>query len=200
MNNNQTTENKVIDAAKQVFIEKGLEGTKMSDIAERAGISRTTLNYYYRTKENLFHAIIEQIFDILLPRVELISLENGDFASKVEMIVDIYDDVLRKNENMPRFVFVEIQRNPSLISEFVARSAKAQLYISTISELLEHAVDSNFTKMTKEHVLTTFVGLIVAPYLLEPLLAMYRTDEKEKEIFKNNQILIIKRLLRACFE
>ena len=79
---NQETEHKIICAAKQVFIEKGLDGAKMSDIAERAGISRTALNYYYRTKENLFYAIIEQVFDLLLPRVENISSLKGDAAAK----------------------------------------------------------------------------------------------------------------------
>ena len=48
------SEVKIIEAAKQVFLEKGLENAKMQDIADTAGISRTALNYYYRTKENLF--------------------------------------------------------------------------------------------------------------------------------------------------
>jgi len=44
------SEVKIIEAAKQVFLEKGLENAKMRDIADTAGISRTALNYYYRTK------------------------------------------------------------------------------------------------------------------------------------------------------
>ena len=96
MTDNQETEHRIICAAKQVFIEKGLDGAKMSDIAERAGISRTALNYYYRTKENLFYAIIEQVFDLLLPRVENISSLKGDAAAKVDAVVEMYDNMLRQ--------------------------------------------------------------------------------------------------------
>ena len=44
-------ENSIIDAARRVFVEKGYVATSMGDIAIEAGIGRTTLNYYFRTKE-----------------------------------------------------------------------------------------------------------------------------------------------------
>lgn len=46
-----TMENRILEAAKQVFVRKGYEATKMGDVAAEAGIGRTALHYYYRTKE-----------------------------------------------------------------------------------------------------------------------------------------------------
>lgn len=201
MSDNQTTERKIIGAAREVFIEKGLEATKMSDIAERAGISRTALNYYYRTKENLFYAIIEQIFDILLPKIENMSLEDGNIVSKMDAIVDIYDDMLRNNEYMPRFVFVEIQRNPKLIHDFVAQSAKAQTYLMALGFMINNEMDAGrMPKVPKSHLISTFFGLMFVPYLLEPLLTMYRepTDEGKDE-FRDEHKKIVKKLMKAYF-
>jgi len=201
MIDNQPTEHKIIEAAKQIFIEKGLDAAKMSDIAECAGISRTALNYYYRTKENLFYAIIEQVFDILLPKIENLSFIKGDTASRIDAVIDIYNETLSKNRFLPRFVFFEIQRNPKLIHDFVAQSSKAQLYLSTLSVLIDEKINvDTVPDVPKSHLITVFFGLVFVPYLLEPLLAMYREpDEKEKEIFFEEHKQIVKKLLKAYF-
>ena len=198
---NQENEHKILCAAKQVFIEKGLDGAKMSDIAERAGISRTALNYYYRTKENLFYAIIEQVFDLLLPRVENISSLKGDAAAKVDAVVEMYDNMLRQNEYMPRFVFVEIQRNPQLMYDFIEQSDKAQAYLKALSLLLGTTPLRTTGHYPKTHLITVFFGLQFVPYLLEPLLALYRdTDCMERDTFLDEHKAIVKKLLKAYFE
>ncbi|NDV47550.1 TetR/AcrR family transcriptional regulator [Paludibacter sp. 221] len=199
---NQTTERKIIKAAEQVFIEKGLNGTKMSDIAERAGISRTTLNYYYRTKENLFYAIIEQVFDTLLPRLENLSLLEGDINSKIDTIVDIYDEMLRKNEYVPRFVLLEIQRNPNQIHDFVKQNTKAQTYLNALDIMIGKGMEvGKISKIDKPQLVSTFFGLIFTPFLLEPLLAMYREPQKEsRNAFLDEHKLIVKKLMKAYFE
>ena len=49
----QTTEEKILEAASEVFTEKGFAGTRTRDIAEKAGINLALLNYYFRSKEKL---------------------------------------------------------------------------------------------------------------------------------------------------
>lgn len=202
MQDNQSTEYKIIEAAKQVFIETGLEAAKMSDIAERAGISRTSLNYYYRTKENLFYAIIEQIFGTLLPRIENLSIMEGGVMDKIDKVVDIYDDILRKNHHMPRFAFLEIQRNPQLIYDFVAQNNIAQLYLSALEKLVTKGKDEEKESgVSKTHLITTFFGLLFVPYLLEPLLAMYRSPNGEqRDEFLDEHKIIVKKLMEAYFK
>ena len=51
----------IIEAAKRVFVRKGFEAATMSDVATEAGIGRTALHYYYRTKERLFEAVLEEL-------------------------------------------------------------------------------------------------------------------------------------------
>ena len=45
------TELKILEAAKQEFIEKGFDGARMQKIAERAGINKALLHYYFRSKD-----------------------------------------------------------------------------------------------------------------------------------------------------
>ncbi len=59
--NDKLTEEKIFEAATEVFVEKGMDGARMQDIANHAGINKALLHYYYRTKEKLFSAVFEMI-------------------------------------------------------------------------------------------------------------------------------------------
>ena len=96
MNEELVLEDKIIGSAKRVFLEKGFEKAKMQEIADTAGISRTALNYYFRTKDNLFYSIVNQIFDGLLPRFEqVLEKQNQTFSERIADLVDTYNEFLR---------------------------------------------------------------------------------------------------------
>jgi len=53
----ENTEDKIVEAAKKVFIQKGMDGARMQQIADEAGINKALLHYYFRTKNKLFEKI-----------------------------------------------------------------------------------------------------------------------------------------------
>ena len=57
MENNENLEDRIVDVAKDVFLENGFEMTSMSDIAAKVGINRPTLHYYFRTKNMLLNGL-----------------------------------------------------------------------------------------------------------------------------------------------
>ena len=52
------TEEKIIIAARNIFTKKGMNGARMQEIADEAGINKALLHYYYRNKEQLFFAVL----------------------------------------------------------------------------------------------------------------------------------------------
>ena len=62
-------EARIVEAARALFIEKGYADASMSDIAAAAGINRSTLHYYFRTKDRLFQAIFADIVREIFPRI-----------------------------------------------------------------------------------------------------------------------------------
>lgn len=194
------TESKIIESAREVFLKKGLEHAKMQDIADAAGISRTSLNYYYRTKENLFQALVEQIFDSILPQINLLSASGKNIDEQINAVIDIYFKQLLENEYMPRFVFVEIQRNPQLLYDFVANSSKAQTYLGVLGFLLDKISENSTVKMPKNQLICIFFGLVFSPFLLNPLLELYWNENKEeKEQFFENHKNTVKRMMKSYF-
>ena len=63
------TEKIIIKAAHEVFIEKGLQGARMQEIADRAGINKALLHYYFRSKDKLFDAVFQDIIKEIIPAV-----------------------------------------------------------------------------------------------------------------------------------
>ena len=77
-------EERILEAAKTVFIARGFDGASMGGIAAEAGITRTSLNYYFRSKEKLFLAIYTDLVRGFLPKVENVALEDRPVFERVE--------------------------------------------------------------------------------------------------------------------
>jgi TetR/AcrR family transcriptional regulator len=198
------TEQKILDAARRVFMENGLEKAKMQDIANQAGISRTALNYYFRTKENLFIVLTDQLFNGILPAIETLINEDTPFLEKIGSLVDIYHKQLQDNDFIPRFVVVEIQRNPQFIWSFFNTNPRLQGYFAMMTSTLHKEMDrGHIKKRSFDEIITMIFGTIFAPYLLTPLLnEFWQGDPSLKkqffDIHKENSKSIITQFLEEA--
>ncbi|MCD8185442.1 MAG: TetR/AcrR family transcriptional regulator, partial [Rikenellaceae bacterium] len=104
-------EARIIQAAGQLFVEKGFEETSMSDIAARVGINRTALHNYFRTKEKMFQAVFGDIVQEFLPRLQFIFMEEIPLIDKFGKVLDEYFEIFRENPSLPQFILSEIQRD-----------------------------------------------------------------------------------------
>ena len=77
------TEDRIFEAATEVFIEKGLDGSRMQDIADRAGINKSLLHYYYRSKDKLFNTVFEMIAMKMLKKFAPVFEGNLTFEEKI---------------------------------------------------------------------------------------------------------------------
>ena len=66
------TRDKFIEVARQLFARKGVENTTMNDIASASDKGRRTIYTYFKSKRDIFNAVIESETDQLLNRLRLI--------------------------------------------------------------------------------------------------------------------------------
>src|SRR5690606_4984620 len=69
VNDDTSTEKLILEAAKRVFHERGLAGTRMQQIADEAGINKALLHYYFRNKEQLFKAVFTDALAQVIPQI-----------------------------------------------------------------------------------------------------------------------------------
>jgi len=106
----ENTEEKILEAAKEVFIEKGSDGARMQEIADRAGINKSLLHYYYRSKEKLFGAIFKFAFKNFFPTLVNVFNEQDDLFTQIRNFVSVYIDLIARNPFIPMFIINEVNR------------------------------------------------------------------------------------------
>ena len=84
----ETTEQQILDAAKIVFQSKGMDGARMQEIADEAGINKAMLHYYYRSKQLLFEAVFKQAFSLLAPQLNSILNDDSSIEDKLHLFYD----------------------------------------------------------------------------------------------------------------
>src|SRR5271169_392301 len=108
----QPTKEKILAAAKKVFMTKGMAGARMQDIADEAGINKALLHYYFRSKDKLFEMIYLEEAKKFFPKISMIFQSELPLFEKIKQFADEYISEILENPYLPWFVFNEINRDP----------------------------------------------------------------------------------------
>jgi TetR/AcrR family transcriptional regulator len=159
-------EEKIFDAAKEEFIERGFDGARMQSIANRAGISKAALHYYYRSKEKLFKKVVSFIFNMVFKAVKQKIEEELPFEEKVHSIISIYIDMVVQHQHMAFFMFSELMKHPQILDELVKKQEK----ILTLSKAYQAELDkSTIRSVDPRHLILNVVSMCLYPVLGRPL-------------------------------
>ncbi len=106
------TELKIVASAEKLFFQKGKAGTSMQNIADDAGINRTLLNYYFRTKDQLFEAVFRKALGGFVPLLATMFKSDEAFEHLVPKVIHSIIDAMMANPQIPIFVLQELSSNP----------------------------------------------------------------------------------------
>ncbi len=192
------TESTILKAAKEIFIKKGFDGTTMKDIAGKAGINKSLLHYYYRSKENLFRKVLGEAFKQFIPVVNKTMMTDISFFEKIEIFVETYIDMITENPYIPGFVLQELNRNPKGITELIEnfRGYIKNNALELINEQIQKEVNAGIINPVKpQHLITNLIALLIFPFVARPILQtiIFNNDvelynmflkERKKEVVK----------------
>ena len=166
----QTTEERIKEAARKVFQKKGFAATRTRDIAEEAGINLALLNYYFRSKEKLFEIImLETLFGFMQNLAFIMNDDKSTLQTKVELIASGYIDFIIRNPNVPLFMLSEMRAN----SGGLLKKLPIKQLVSNSAFLKQHRKAVEEGKIAEPHplhFLMNLLGLIVFPFIGKPML------------------------------
>lgn len=194
----QDMESRIIEAAKRVFVRKGYEATKMSDIALEVGLGRTALHYYFRTKEMLFDAIFGRLMGVLLPNIEMIVNEPVSCLEKIPRIVDQYLMIVHANPSFPIFVVNEFNRDPEHLYRVILKEPeRLGLFLRLREQMLEEMEKGILRKIPLVYLVSTLMSLVVFPVLARNPLTnvFFEGDPRKFEVFLQERGKFIKEVL-----
>lgn len=164
------TEEKIFESATEVFIEKGMDGARMQDIANHAGINKSLLHYYYRTKEHLFNAVFEMIAGQMFRKFSPILDENLSLEEKIRFFFREHISFMQQNPRLPSFVLNEFHRNPERIKKLIRNIDIGKLWATIESQHREEFKKYNITHETIPQVMTTIASMSVFPFAAKPII------------------------------
>ncbi len=191
--NDKSTEQKILEAAKQVFMEKGIDGARMQDIADKAGINKALLHYYFRSKEKLFEMIFVEEARKFMPKVTSIMMSELTLFEKVEKFVGEYIDTLLQNPLLPIFILNEINRNPKEAIKKIFGNQRPP--IDKVDELITKLVKKGELKPIKGiELMVNMVSMCIFPFLARPMVQWVTkaTDEEFVKLMEMRKKTIVK--------
>ena len=163
------TEQRIFDAACEVFQDQGYEGARMQEIADRAGINKAMLHYYYRSKDRLFEEVFRLSAMKVIPRVIDVMRADAPLQEKLASVVHAYIDLLRANPQVPAFVIQELRRNPGRLRQFISRHAQG-MFSKLGEDIRNAAARGEIREIEPEHLIANVIGLCVFPFIARPML------------------------------
>ena len=172
-------ENKIIDAARAVFIERGYAETSMSEIAARVGINRPALHYYFRTKDKMFQAVFGNIVSSIVPKVfEALTHREKTIAERIEIIIDAYYALFLENPQLPMFMLRELNRDSNLLISTVQELNVVDTARNALASLQEEMNGGKLNKVPLQFIFYNFYSLLAIPFL---------TMDISSKVFGNNE-------------
>ncbi len=177
------TEQQILEAAKQIFQERGFAGARMQEIADEADINKSMLHYYFRSKDKLFQKVFQDSIRQFFP--EILKVLHADLAltPKIEKLVETYYEMFRKHPHLPRFVIHEMNQHPDRFKEFVKNMGFEipETFVKQIRQEIES--DSMLNIDPREFIINT-IGLCVFPLIARPMIeTVFKMNNEQYQQF-----------------
>lgn len=146
----QFNRDNIIRAARELFDTKGIEKTTMDDIARQADYSKSTIYVYFKSKEEIYNAIVRDYLDILIGEIEISISESEDFE---ESYFGLCDCLVRFEEKYPRYyssLMGEENVTNSRKRDSGAVSSIDNQLEEAIGRLLEKGIDAKYIRKDLE--------------------------------------------------
>jgi len=175
-----TTEQKIIDAAETVFHEKGFDGARMQEIADKANINKGLLHYYFKSKDALFDAIFKMAVKRMSGNIHSILKMEISLEEKIDLIIDSYMNLLLRNSSRPRFVITEINRDSDKFIKKYLNGEINNVFNQFIASVQKEIEIGRIKNIEPKHLFMNMISMILFPFIGKPMIqVLIGVDNKE---------------------
>lgn len=158
------TEERIFDAATEIFLERGMDGARMQEIADLAGINKSLLHYYYRSKDRLFDAVFEKVANRMFARFSPLLDPGLTLEEKIRFFFREHIGFLEKNPRLPSFLLNEINRNPERMKKIIRRFDIGIIYETLEQQHGEEFKQFGITPSLIPQIMTSVAAMSIFPF------------------------------------
>ncbi|NOX36884.1 MAG: TetR/AcrR family transcriptional regulator [Calditrichaeota bacterium] len=168
-------EKRILSAARQVFLEKGRDGARMQEIANRAGINKALLHYYFRNKEKLYATVLREEIRSFIQGFTRSIPEENTFREFLNQFVHHYLQHIARKPEVIRFLLWELEsggeRVGTLFREELQQTAVSGKFF--LLARIEQAIQQGEIRSVDPlQLVLSLIGMCLYPFLARPILSM----------------------------
>ena len=163
------TEQKIINAATVVFLEKGLDGARMQEIADQAGINKALLHYYFRSKDRLFQTVFQNEIKNLLRTILESAQATQNFEQFLQSFLTTYMKAIAPRTNLMRFAIWEFGKdNYSIVDTFLQTFREYGYPTNPLVATTQKAInEGQIRPLNPAHFTLSLLGMCIFPFMIE---------------------------------
>ncbi len=173
----QSPEEKILTAAKKVFLAKGMDGARMQDIADEAGINKALLHYYFRSKEKLFETIFLEVANAFVPKVIKLFEEDTTVFEKIEIFCREYINQIMQTPYVPIFILNEINKQPEAFLKKIltGRNIPVEKFLAQLQKEIKQKI---IKPIEPVQLLLNVLSLCLFPFVARPMIQLITGMDK----------------------
>jgi len=173
------TEEKILNAATDVFQTKGMDGARMQEIADKAGINKSMLHYYYRSKQKLFEAVFSGAIKLIAPKILKIIDSDAHLFDKIRTFTNDYISFISKHSYIPLFIINELNRHPDMFERLFEKKNNLETEQKIVRQINHLVTKGEIRPIKPEQLLLDVISLSIFPIMAKPLLGgILQKDDK----------------------
>ena len=177
----QNLEQKIIDVAEKIFMDKGFDSTSTTDIAKKVGCNQALIHYYFRTKENLFQQIFYEKFEDLMILLSSPLFDKSTLNDKIKAGIDSYFTTLENNPKLPILIINELLTKPErrkFIHDFILGNPKRiELYKNFCALINKEIECGNIRKIEPTDLIINIISLTAFTFISQPIITQFIGSE-----------------------
>jgi TetR/AcrR family transcriptional regulator len=163
----------ILAAAAQEFAEHGIAGARTDAIAREARVNKALIYYYFKDKETLYGAVLDEAFGAL--KVNVFRVLDSELPSREKILayVAAYFDFVAANRMYPKLMQREMMRARDGQSPHLDKLIKNYFrpIFTRVGELLSKGIaDGEFRKVSTAHFVSSMVAMIVFYFSSAPMM------------------------------
>ena len=163
------TRDRILTAAVDLFSERSFDGASTRDIAERAGVTQPLLNYHYRSKDELWRAAVDSLFDKLRRAMgaRLDGLRGVDELTSAKLLVREFVTFSARHPQLHRIITQESKADGPRMDYLVEQHVRP-LYETTVTMFEHLARDGAVPPIAPPHLYYILTGAGPTMFVLGP--------------------------------
>lgn len=178
--------------AKDIFFTKGHLHATTQEIADLAGVNRSLINYYFRSRDNLFEIVYKEAVETMRNQLDKVIFSKLPFKEKLKLLIEVYMDEIMKYPYKESFLITEICAKNFLLKD----KKKSLALIKFIEEVEQEMEKGELRKSDPVHFVMNLFSLMAYPIIMEPLYCKLFDLSKDKfsKLLRERRSLIFKML------